>query len=834
MGREISISRLFFISKIIFLGVLLAHGVQDVNAASWHQNSFDDRQVTYVKTNSMNTDQIVVIADNQLYISGDGGIFWNLSISPQPPVMVAFDPVRRGSLYVGTNRGLFYSSDFGLTWQPFGSSEMNLLITVGLTTDDDYIYASMYRGTGTQYRLYRVNRSGGTELLSFTGRAGYLVAAQNQLYMGNGDGVFKSLDSGSSWMHIGVVPNVGPNTTRITVRDNNIWQLASSGLFKSADGGLTWAQQHSKNNLVEHNASDRRFSGLVVNRGKAFFGASSTSRGTKDLVRQEGDILDRLELGMKVNDLMASKNKLWVATDDGLWVNTELVGVEGEVKRPVIIIPGILGSWQKGGKWVLDPITHLYDSLWQGLLSHGFEENKTLFAFPYQWRQSNIVSAQQLDLRISEAKSVCSCPKVDLVGHSMGGLVARQYIQSDYYDGDVENLIQLGTPNQGSPNSYITWESGDLQQPLIQEVIANLVFRIEAAERGRLTLTRYIQEHVETVREMLPTYDYLVGRKYPLGYPRNTFLEYLNKPEGIAKLRTRVQLHILGSERQNTLVGMKVGDPNLNDLRWKEGKPELKYYGPGDGTVPITSLEILRPRNFHMSSDHGGMVTEAKDIIPIRLMGGFNGANMSESRIRNLLMVYVLSPVRIEVISPSGRTVNDTINEIQQSFFTGSNAEVQFVTIPRPESGEFKINITGKDEGNYVLGVAIAEEGISDVRITELASTSFEGMRESYLFDLGSHKLSPAPSLDGMNESNSPTQAISLDAHKIVNGSSISQGITGLRRSGMRKTNIGALINQADTPVRHDNIRMPLLLLMLWSAILALALWDLTRNSKNI
>ena len=45
---------------------------------------------------------------------------------------------------------------------------------------------------------------------------------------------------------------------------------------------------------------------------------------------------------------------------------------------------------------------------------------------------------------------------VDLVVHSMGGLISRQYIQDDIpvaADGKpvVAHLVMLGTPNQGSP-----------------------------------------------------------------------------------------------------------------------------------------------------------------------------------------------------------------------------------------------------------------------------------------------------------------------------------------------------------------------------------------------
>jgi pimeloyl-ACP methyl ester carboxylesterase len=41
--------------------------------------------------------------------------------------------------------------------------------------------------------------------------------------------------------------------------------------------------------------------------------------------------------------------------------------------------------------------------------------------------------------------------RLDLVGHSMGGLVARAYVEGNAYAGDVDHLILVGTPNNGSP-----------------------------------------------------------------------------------------------------------------------------------------------------------------------------------------------------------------------------------------------------------------------------------------------------------------------------------------------------------------------------------------------
>ena len=37
-----------------------------------------------------------------------------------------------------------------------------------------------------------------------------------------------------------------------------------------------------------------------------------------------------------------------------------------------------------------------------------------------------------------------------LVGHSMGGVVAREYVQGDFYNGDVDKIITLDSPHEGT------------------------------------------------------------------------------------------------------------------------------------------------------------------------------------------------------------------------------------------------------------------------------------------------------------------------------------------------------------------------------------------------
>ena len=37
-----------------------------------------------------------------------------------------------------------------------------------------------------------------------------------------------------------------------------------------------------------------------------------------------------------------------------------------------------------------------------------------------------------------------------LIGHSMGGVVSREYVQGNFYNGDVDKIITLDSPHEGT------------------------------------------------------------------------------------------------------------------------------------------------------------------------------------------------------------------------------------------------------------------------------------------------------------------------------------------------------------------------------------------------
>ncbi len=139
---------------------------------------------------------------------------------------------------------------------------------------------------------------------------------------------------------------------------------------------------------------------------------------------------------------------------DGVYFNPWLGKDPNHIRKPVILIPGIGGTvnWDLmiGGlftdNWKL--MSHTYDGILEAFRNMGYEEGKDLFVCYYDWRQKNADSAKDfLKPLIAKANTINGTTKVDIVAHSMGGILARSYIQSNEYANDVDNLIMIGTPN---------------------------------------------------------------------------------------------------------------------------------------------------------------------------------------------------------------------------------------------------------------------------------------------------------------------------------------------------------------------------------------------------
>ncbi|GLX07164.1 MULTISPECIES: esterase/lipase family protein [Microbispora] len=83
------------------------------------------------------------------------------------------------------------------------------------------------------------------------------------------------------------------------------------------------------------------------------------------------------------------------------------------------------------------------------LVANGWSAGR-LYGYNYNWAGSNVISAQGLAAFVNQIKASTGASKVDIVNHSMGGLVTRYYLQKLGGAANVDHVASLAGANHGT------------------------------------------------------------------------------------------------------------------------------------------------------------------------------------------------------------------------------------------------------------------------------------------------------------------------------------------------------------------------------------------------
>jgi len=306
-------------------------------------------------------------------------------------------------------------------------------------------------------------------------------------------------------------------------------------------------------------------------------------------------------------------------------------------KTPVLLVPGIMGSsmkkggpypilpedeppwyfevWDNGSWGLHDPMKKAgWRNLADGLLQEGYTFDCTIIPVPYDWRQKvDAASQNYLEKAIAYAKAKSGSGKVNIVAHSMGGLVTRAYIQSDdRYKNDIDKFAIVGTPNHGSANAYYIWEGGDpvaidtitandVSSYLLQFYMQTLKLLYGSMHKSNLYFPWYntkkirdfVQGEVKSVKQLLPTGPFLMDstHTYGLEHEPNTWLNDLNNSYTSGLFNDKgITAMIFPGDATKTISTVTVGKPNS---LYVDGVPRDVYkISQGDGTVLRSSLHL--------------------------------------------------------------------------------------------------------------------------------------------------------------------------------------------------------------------------------------------------
>ena len=177
---------------------------------------------------------------------------------------------------------------------------------------------------------------------------------------------------------------------------------------------------------------------------------------TGSVLRKDGKDVWNISGGAVFNALLSlgKSIKQMKLEDDPIDVD-DIDGIKAtSVIRDVQLIPGL---------WKIDGYTKMMKHI---EATFDVTRGKNLFEFPYDWRRDNRVAARQLSEKAAgwltawRQSSGAEDAKLIIVGHSMGGLVARYYIECLEGWKQTRRLVTFGTPYAGSMYSLGTLVNG--------------------------------------------------------------------------------------------------------------------------------------------------------------------------------------------------------------------------------------------------------------------------------------------------------------------------------------------------------------------------------------
>lgn len=261
------------------------------------------------------------------------------------------------------------------------------------------------------------------------------------------------------------------------------------------------------------------------------------------------------------------------------------------------------------------------------------EDHYTCFQFAYDWRRDNIENAQRLAQFIEQRRAEVQAKiqqrygipqydvKFDIVAHSMGGLIARWFLQHGAADlppaglpvvdwagaEHVERVLIVGTPNAGSVKSLLNLTDGARfglvhYDPLILGTMPS-IYQLLPRPRHHAVATAADQplsdwmsagvweQHGwglagasdEALARLLPDATPDARRRIALDHLRKClrraerFFAALDQPSA---LPAGLELHLFAGDATPTPARLKLD---------RGGKPKLDRPAPGDGTVTRSS-----------------------------------------------------------------------------------------------------------------------------------------------------------------------------------------------------------------------------------------------------
>jgi hypothetical protein len=249
---------------------------------------------------------------------------------------------------------------------------------------------------------------------------------------------------------------------------------------------------------------------------------------------------------------------------------------------------------------------------------------ENVYFFAYDWRLDNGESASRLGAYVEKVKRERGVAKVDLVAHSMGGLIVSAYLAKPGAAESLHRIVIAGSPLEGSGSAYSSLagtsvSGGESTNPVLALALPDSLITLATREG---TSAQEIASGLEKTMVILmrgypSVYELLTSRDSrrlaEIGLP-----DSVSAAEAIAKaisFRTRVGSRlreIYGGAGGVSITAMVGTGMKTLEAAGGAGSDEPRYLD-GDGLVTprsATSGGILRSRAKSFATSHLGLVQD--------------------------------------------------------------------------------------------------------------------------------------------------------------------------------------------------------------------------------
>ena len=251
---------------------------------------------------------------------------------------------------------------------------------------------------------------------------------------------------------------------------------------------------------------------------------------------------------------------------------------------------------------------------------------------PYDWRASVSELADALNQRI--AADADGAP-VMLVGHSMGGLVARLALGRQRTE-RITRVVQLGAPNHGSYAPVLALRG---VYPTVRKLAA--IDRRHTAE----DLARIVFRTLPALHELLP--DPAIAGGHDL-FDVNSWPNDALRPDPLRLLAARKERERWPATDDRCLAIAGVRQDTVTSLVAAGDEFDFGLTPQGDGTVPLALAVRPGERAWYVGEKHGGLPNNGRviaGVVDLLRTGETKRLSASASRARSRVVRQVSETV---------------------------------------------------------------------------------------------------------------------------------------------------------------------------------------------